>query len=127
MTEQDKEKSRGIFEQMLNYCCCQVAPCNSCVHKSVCKYEDKKREKCENYRAEISYTVHGNIDALFQPIFKWIQHHYPSGGVSFYVENDTAKMKIDHGPYVFDDKYKNCSLNGFNSSSPKSEEKEDKD
>lgn len=42
-----------------------------------------------------------------------------------YVDQDTAKMKIDHGPYIFDDKYKNCALTGFNAPNAKSEEKED--
>lgn len=121
MNEQEKDKSRQIFEEMLNMCCCSSCPCNACVHKNVCNKSKDMPEKCEDYKFELNYKVHGHIDQLFQPIFKWMQFHYPSGGVYFYVESDTAKMRIDHGPYIFDDKYKNCALQGFNGPAPKAE------
>lgn len=126
MNEQEKGESREIFKQMLNCCCCSSCPCGACVHKDVCKYTKERPEKCEEFKANLNYKAHASIDQLFQPIFKWIQYHYPAGGVCFYVESDTAKMKIDHGPYVFDDKYKNCALTGFNSPAHKTEEKEAK-
>ena len=121
MNEQEKDKSRQIFEEMLNMCCCNSCPCNACVHKNVCKRIEERPEQCENYNFEVNYKIHSHIDQLFQPIFKWIQHHYPSGGVCFYVDESTAKMKIDHGPYVFEDKYKTCSLQAFNSQMQKTE------
>lgn len=120
MSEKEKEKAKQIFDQMLDIGCCtpNLLPCRSCVHEHVCKRADENRIKCDDYKQKISYMVHRNIDQLFQPIFKWIQHHYPSGGVSFLVDSKTAKMKIDYGPYVFDDSLKNCALSGFNSPVP---------
>lgn len=124
MNEENKAKSREMFEQMINCCCCSSCPCGFCAHKNVCKHADEMPERCENFKTEPNYKIHGNIDQLFQPIFKWIQFHYPAGGVCFYVDHDTAKMKIDHGPYIFDDKYKRCALTCFNDQAQKAGEKE---
>lgn len=44
---------------------------------------------------------YGDIYALFQPIFEWLQTHYPSGEVRFIVDKTSAQMIINHNSAVF--------------------------
>lgn len=75
--------------------------CDTCNHKAVCKYTEENREKCDDYKHDPDYRRHGDIQELFQPIFDWMQRHYPAGGVSFYVDSISAKMQLDYGAKAF--------------------------
>lgn len=44
---------------------------------------------------------YGDIHALFQPIFEWLQTNYPSGEVRFIVDKTSAQMIINHNFAVF--------------------------
>ncbi len=78
-----------------------VNRCELCSHKNVCKKIDEKAEKCcEDYIQQASYKFYGNINDLFQPIFDWIQLHYPAGGVKFEVDRNSARMYLEYGPFV---------------------------
>lgn len=104
------EMNQEMLKQSLAMWANVKGQCKYCIHKDVCKNYSENGNNCDNYKKELSYKVYVDINELFQPIFKWIDYHYPAGGVVFYVENGTAKMRIDHGPFVMDDKYNNYAV-----------------
>lgn len=81
--------------------------CNYCAHRDVCKkvYEERKpNEFCQDFLGNEDYTRYSAINEMFQPIFKWMQHHYPHGDTRFIVDNSSAKMMIEYGAYAYDKK-----------------------
>lgn len=88
--------------------------CNSCIHKEVCRkreefeslesqsLEEEKKQECKDFREDIDYKRYGNIYEIFQPIFKWLQMHYPHGEVKFLVDHSSALMLQEHGIAVYD-------------------------
>ena len=57
--------------------------------------------ECNFYQYRANPKRHGDISEFFYPIFEWIQFHYPSGGVTFIVDHDEAKMQLEYGVSVF--------------------------
>lgn len=96
--------------------------CSQCDHKEVCKYLDESKDKCENFKERMNYRLHRSINEMFEPIFKWMQFHYPAGGVTFYVEHNRAQMHLDYNVTVFDKSISNFSIQPVVSKSEKTEE-----
>lgn len=74
--------------------------CSHCQHKEVCKNIDQPDDKCPHFLNAGTYKTYGNIYTMFQPIFDWLNFHYPAGEVKFIVDNNSAKMYQEHGPFV---------------------------
>lgn len=82
--------------------------CPSCAHKDVCKKADEPARECNDFMSATGYQQYGSINHFFQPIFDWIQYHYPAGEVKFIVDYNSAKMMIEHGPFVVDKSIMGC-------------------
>lgn len=74
--------------------------CPNCAHKNVCKKIDEVSEQCADFSSATTYQRYSSIYHLFQPIFDWIKFHYPAGEVKFIVDHNSARMVIEHGPFV---------------------------
>lgn len=74
--------------------------CLHCQHKEVCKIIEEPDDKCAHFLNAGTYKVYGNIYTMFQPIFDWLNFHYPAGEVKFVVDRASAKMYQEHGPFV---------------------------
>lgn len=72
--------------------------CSKCLHKEVCKKIDEEVSDCKDFMNSCDHTIYGNVYDMFQPIFDWLKFHYPAGEVKFVVDNNTAKMFLEHGP-----------------------------
>lgn len=70
--------------------------CNACAHKEICKMVDDSPVPCEHYSNAEIYKVYPSIYDLFEPIFNWIETHYPSHEVRFIVDHSSAQMYIEH-------------------------------
>lgn len=87
--------------------------CSKCAHKNVCKYiqeRDHFQSTCEDYLSSNNPKIYGNIYSMFEPVFKWIQHHYPSEDVKFVVERHGAQMYLPHGVFASSEALKKFSL-----------------
>lgn len=80
--------------------------CPNCAHKTVCKKIDKPEEDCKDFMDATTYKQYSSIYHFFQPIFDWINFHYPAGEVKFVVDHNSAKMFIEHGPFVASEELK---------------------
>ena len=79
--------------------------CKECKHKKVCKNREefeRSLEVCEDFENARNYEMYGNIYDMFQPIFDWMQKHYPSGEMLFLVDSRSAKMVHEHKVMAFD-------------------------
>lgn len=74
--------------------------CSHCHHAEVCKIMEEPCERCQHFLNAGTYKTYGNIYTMFQPIFDWLNFHYPAGEVKFVVDNNSAKMYQEHGPFV---------------------------
>lgn len=74
--------------------------CSHCQHKEVCKNIEELDDKCPHFLNSGTYKTYGNIYTMFQPIFDWLNFHYPAGEVKFVVDNTSARMYQEHGPFV---------------------------
>lgn len=74
--------------------------CPNCIHKNVCKKLDETGKECADFMSASTYKQYGSVYSLFQPVFEWIKFHYPAGEVRFIVDHNSARMMIDHGPFV---------------------------
>lgn len=81
--------------------------CKNCAHKNVCKLIDTDNSPCAEYLNNGSHEIYGHIYDMFEPIFKWLKKHYPSGGVRFVVEQNKAQMYLEHGVSVYSKELKN--------------------
>lgn len=82
--------------------------CLNCEHKAVCKKIDEPAKECKEFMDANTYQRYSSIDHFFQPIFDWIQYHYPAGEVKFILDHNSAKMMIEHGPFVVDKSIMGC-------------------
>lgn len=83
--------------------------CKECSHKNVCKKRDefeKTLNICEDFQNARNNEIYGNIYDMFQPIFDWLQKHYPSGEVFFIVKHRTAQMYQEYKVCAFDKQLK---------------------
>lgn len=78
----------------------KVFLCFNCEHKAVCRKMDDPEEGCEDFMDATTYKQYASIYHFFQPIFDWIKFHYPAGEVKFLVDHNSARMLIEHGPFV---------------------------
>ena len=81
--------------------------CKECKHKKVCKNREefeKSLDVCEDFENARNYEMYGNIYDMFQPIFDWLQKHYPSGDVFFIVKPTSAQMHQEYKVCAFDKK-----------------------
>lgn len=97
-TDENMEK----VKDMLGFAFGPRPMCSRCSHKDVCKYTEETRETCDTFKLDLDYKIYGSIYDLFQPIFDWMKHHYPSGGITFYIEAGKAQMYIEHKVTAFD-------------------------
>lgn len=82
-----------------------VSECKRCIHKDVCgKKENGFKQDCENYKSDLNPQIFGNIHEMFDPVFEWMKIHYPTNEVRFVVDYSAAKMYIEHGVPIFDNK-----------------------
>lgn len=84
--------------------------CSHCQHAEVCKIMEEQGDKCQHFLNSGAYKTYGNIYTMFQPIFDWMNFHYPAGEVKFVVDNTSAKMYQEHGPFVVSKKLADVSL-----------------
>lgn len=78
----------------------KVFLCSNCEHKDVCRKIDDPEEGCKDFMDATTYKQYASIYHFFQPIFDWIKFHYPAGEVKFLVDQNSARMLIEHGPFV---------------------------
>ena len=71
-----------------------------------------------------NYTVYNSVYDLFQPIFNWLQCHYPAGEVKFIVDKNSAEMIQKYGVMVLDKSLIKPTVNCFCIPPQKEEEKE---
>ena len=71
-----------------------------------------------------NYTVYNSVYDLFQPIFNWLQCHYPAGEVKFIVDKNSAEMIQKYGVMVLDKSLMKPIVNRFCIPPQKEEEKE---
>lgn len=98
--------------------------CRKCKHNDVCKYLQEREgqaEPCKDFLNAGDYKTYGNIYSFFQPIFDWLNCHYPSGDVRFVVDNTSAKMYLEHGPFVASEELKSASFYSPNKDKMQSE------
>lgn len=74
--------------------------CQNCSHKDVCNKIDDPENDCEHFIDGSIYKKYASINQMFQPIFDWLNFHYPHGEVHFVVDGMSAKMYQEHGAYV---------------------------
>lgn len=79
-----------------------MTTCDRCSHKPVCKFSEEDRETCENELYTPDPGTYWDINLMFDPIFAWMNYHYPHGGAAFYVDNDKAQLSIDSGASIYD-------------------------
>lgn len=91
MTQEDVVNSFMEFYNSFTFMCPQ------CAHENVCSKKGNTEIPCKDFLVNGNYKRYGNINDLFQPIFDWIQYHYPSGEVIFIVDKNSAKMHLEHG------------------------------
>lgn len=78
--------------------------CGGCIKSDVCKIKGTEESRCcKSFYSSMNHKRYGNIHDMFKPIFEWINYHYPSGEVRFWVDNNSAKMFLEHGIFVFQD------------------------
>lgn len=96
------EDTNPIYEKIANAVqnSKHIFLCSHCQHAEVCKNIEKPDDKCPHFLNAGSYKTYGNIHTMFQPIFDWLNFHYPAGEVKFVVDNTAAKMYQEHGPFV---------------------------
>lgn len=87
--------------------------CAGCVHSDVCKHTEEVKKKnakdgCEHFKQRLDPERYWTINEMFEPIFQWMQHHYPAGGVSFHVDHNSAKMMQEHGVSVYSKDIQEC-------------------
>lgn len=81
--------------------------CSECVHKNVCKNRERFEGSlviCTDYVCGMNHERYGNIYDMFQPIFEWMQKHYPSGEMIFIVDKSHARMLHEHKVAAYDRK-----------------------
>ena len=79
--------------------------CRSCKHNKVCKNRErfeKSLEICKDFDNSNNPETYGNIYDMFQPIFEWMQKHYPSGEMFFIVDSRSARMYHDYKVSAYD-------------------------
>ena len=89
-----EEELMNDFKEFCNPFSCM---CLRCLHKNVCAIKNRAEIPCKEFLENDDYKTYGNVYNLFQPIFDWIQYHYPSGEVIFIVDKNSAKMHLEHG------------------------------
>lgn len=94
--------------------------CLNCEHRAVCKKIDEPAKECKEFMDATTYQRYSSINHFFQPVFDWIQYHYPAGEVKFIVDHNSAKMMIEHGPFVVDK-----TIASFNAQNQKTEQKDE--
>lgn len=82
--------------------------CPCCSHKAVCKEIETPSEKCEHFADATTYQRYPSIYHFFQPIFDWINFHYPTHDVKFIVDHNSARMMLEHGPCAFSKEINNA-------------------
>ena len=100
MTESNDtfESFEKVAKKMVNSK--KIYLCPQCKHKEVCKKIEESAANCADFLNASSYKIYGNIHSMFQPIFDWLNFHYPAGEVRFVVDRNSAKMYQEHGPFV---------------------------
>lgn len=93
----------------------QTFLCANCTHKKVCKKIDDEGDKCEDFLSDSTYKSYPSIYNMFQPIFDWLNFHYPHGELKFIVDSNSAYMYQEHGPSIFSKSLslENVAWNGF--------------
>lgn len=103
MNEQETAK-RFTVEDVGKFFTDMFSACKSCAHNNVCKKIEERKdttELCTDFLNAGNYKTYGNIYDMFQPIFDWIEFHYPSHDVKFIVDYASAQMYIEHKVYAF--------------------------
>lgn len=78
--------------------------CGGCIKSDVCKIKGTPESKCcKSFYSNMNHKQYGKIYDMFNPIFEWMNYHYPSGEIYFLVDKNSAKMLQEHGAHVFHD------------------------
>lgn len=75
--------------------------CEKCQHKNVCGKKDSEEPDCVDYFPKHGHECYGNIYEMFDPIFEWMEYHYPSTDIQFVVEKSKATLYMEHKVTAF--------------------------
>lgn len=79
--------------------------CPVCAHKDVCALKEKKENGCAHFSDVSSYKKYYSIHSMFQPIFDWLNFHYPSTDAIFIIEKRKAQLHIPYDICEFEKKF----------------------